>query len=46
MGAWNKNNKNIEVMITQIRIEIEQKHKDFLKILAARINLANAANQD
>lgn len=33
-------------MIMQTREETESKHKDILKILAIKISLANAANQD
>ena len=33
-------------MTTQTRDKIELGHKDLLKILATRINMANAANQN
>lgn len=46
LEAWDENDKNIEVMTTQTRKKIEPKHKDPLKILAIRINLVNAADQD
>lgn len=38
--------KNVEVMTTQAGEDTEPGHEDFLKILATRINLANAADQD
>lgn len=46
LGAWDEVNENIEVMTTQTREEMEPGYKDPLKILATRIILANAANQN
>ena len=45
LRAWDEDDENIEVMTTQTREETEPGHEDHLKILATRINLANAADQ-
>lgn len=46
LGVWNEDNKDIEVMTMQTREKIELGHKNLLKILTTRINLANATNHN
>lgn len=43
LEAWDEDDKNIKVIIMQTREEIEPGHKDYFKILIAKINLANIA---
>lgn len=46
LEVQDEDDKNIEVITTQTREKTKPGCKDLLKILATRINLVNAANQD
>ena len=46
LGSWDVNDEGIEVRLTQTEEDTKPGYKDPLRILATRINLANAVDQD
>ena len=46
LEAWDKNDEDISANLTQTEEDTELGHDDPLRILATRINLANATDQD